>query len=265
MPKVVPLATRALGAEPGVPDLAALTSWVAEHRGTAADLHAYRLDASLTPQLSAGITFPCAGGLFCRDRIRESLTGLNTARDRVTGDIHVDTGALAGDAGLLATLRKECWCALPAPRSLEITDEYYRDEGEWCDAITPAYRTLMRAMRDAGIGGHVLICKTADEQEISLLAGKKVLFFAPAPRQRDLEILMEHQRQVAVSTTMLETAIDLANRYEINRWIVMDPDEGGIRLALSHVDPDQVIAGGYCTDECDSYWKRLTEHSVYMK
>lgn len=49
MPKIVPLATRALGGEPGIPDLATLAAWVADHRGTAADLTAYRLDVSLAP------------------------------------------------------------------------------------------------------------------------------------------------------------------------------------------------------------------------
>jgi hypothetical protein len=265
MQKVVPLTTRALGAEPGTPDLARLTGWVAEHRGTAADLHAYRLDESLAPQISSGIIYPCAGGLFCRDRVRESLTGLNMTRDRAIGDIHVDTGTLADDATLISSLKKECWCALPTPLSLGITDEYYRDKEEWCDAITTAYRSLMRAMRDAGIGGHVLIGETSDELEISLLAGKKVFFFVPDPQPKDLETLMEHQRQVAINTRMLESAIILANEYAVNQWIVMDPDERGIRMALSHFDPDQVIAGGYCTNECNSYWERLTNHSVYRK
>ena len=265
MPKIVPLATRALGGEPGIPDFATLAAWVADHRGTVADLTAYRLDVSLAPELSAGIIFPCAGGLFCRDRIRESLAGLNPDRDMVVGDIHVDAGALIEDATLLAAQKREVWCALPAPHTLVIRDRYYGDENEWCDAIIAAYRTLMRAMRDAGIGGHVLIGDTVDEREISTLAGKKVFFFAPAPAQTDLVLLMEYQRQVAVSTTMLERAIELANEYEVHHWIIMDPDKEGIQLILSHFDPDQVIAGGYCTDEDDTYWKKLVDRAVYVK
>jgi len=265
MPKIVPLATRALGAEPGEPDLAALSGWVADHRGTAADLHAYRLDVSLAPELAAGIMFPCAGGLFCCERIRESLIGLNTGRDTAVEEIHVDASALIEDATLLAAQKREVWCALPAPHSLGITDTYYGDDDEWCDAITAAYRTIMRAMRDAGIGGHVLICDTVDEQEVSLLAGKKVLFYAPASDHNDLVPLMEYQREIAVSTMMLGKAIDLANEYEVHRWIIMDPDREGIRLALSHFDPDQVMAGGYCSDNCDTYWKKLVNHAVYVK
>jgi len=265
MPKVVPLATRALGTEPGMPDLAALAGWVADHRGTAADLHAFQLDHSLAPQLSAGITFPCAGGLFCRDRIRESLIGLDVKRDAAVGELHVETGALAGDASRLAAEKREVWCALPAPSNLGITDRYYHDDEEWRAAMTGAYRTMMRAMRDSGVGGHVLICTTVDEQEIAHLAGKKVFFFAPNPGYTDFETLMEYQRIVAVNPKMLETAIDRADQYEMNHWILVDPDKEGIRLALSHFDPDQVAGGGYCTDECDTYWEELTQRAVYEK
>ena len=76
---------------------------------------------------------------------------------------------------------------------------------------------------------------------------------------------MEYQRQVAISTRMLDMAFDLATGYEINRWILLDPDEEGIRRILSHVDTDQVIAGGYCIGESDTYWKNLIDCAVYMK
>ena len=265
MPKIVPLATRALGSEPGIPDLAALAAWVADHRGIAADLHAYQLDSTLAPQTAAGITFPCAGGLFCRDGIRESLIGLDATGAAAEEEIHVETRALAEDAARLATQKREVWCALPAPGSLGIADRYYRDDEEWCAAITGAYRTLMRAMRDAGVGGHVLICTTVNEQEIAHLAGKKVFFFAPDAGCTDLDGLMEHQRMVAVSPKMLGAAIDHADQYEVNRWIIVDPDKESIRLALSHVDPDQVAGGGYCTEESDTYWEKLTQRAVYNK
>ena len=264
MPKVVPLPTRALGAEPGAPDPAALATWVADHRGAKADLHAYQLDCSLAPQLASGITFPCAGGLFCQDRIRECLIGLNAEMDAAVEEIHVETRALAEDAARLAAEKKGIWCALPAPSSLGIADRYYRDNEEWCAAMTNAYRTMMRAMRDAGVGGHVLICTTVDDQEVASLAGKKAFFFAPEPRGTTLETLMEYQREIAVSPKMLETAIDLANQYEVNRWIIVDPDKEAIRLALSHADADQVTGGGYCTEECGSYWEQIVKKAAYI-
>ena len=69
MAKRLKLATRALGAEPGKPDVPALAAWISEHRGTAADIITYQLDQSLSPQLPAGIMSPCAGGRFYRERI----------------------------------------------------------------------------------------------------------------------------------------------------------------------------------------------------
>ena len=104
----------------------------------------------------------------------------------------------------------------------------------------------MRAMRDAGIGGHVLLCGKMNEADISLLARDNVFFFPTAPDEESLRILMEHQRRVAVNKKMLEIVFDLANEYDLHQLIVMDPDDEAIRLALSHLDPDQVMAGGYC-------------------
>ena len=265
MAKIVPLPTRAFGAEPGVPDVAALAHWIADHRGTAADLLAYRLDRSLAPQLAAGITHPCAGGLFCRDRVLGQLTGLNKKQDTATGEIDIEGSALAEDAAMLAAQKKKVWCALPAPHALGLTDAYYEDEEEWEDALARAYQRIMREMRDAGIGGHVLVCKKADEQEIAALARQNVFFFVPNATKTDLGTLMECQREVAVNPAALDDAFDLANEYDLHQLIVMDPDEDAIRCALSHLDPDQVVAGGYCTDACDTYWEKLVKSAIYLK
>ncbi|MDD1693360.1 MAG: hypothetical protein LUQ71_01420, partial [Methanoregula sp.] len=69
MAKRLKLATRAFGAEPGQPDVAALAEWITEHRGRMADIVTYKLDQSLAPQVSTGIVLPCAGGKFYADRI----------------------------------------------------------------------------------------------------------------------------------------------------------------------------------------------------
>ena len=42
----------------------------------------------------------------------------------------------------------------------------------------------------------------------------------------------------------------------------MKPESG---LHYRTFYPDQVTAGGYCTDACDTYWKKLVESAVYMK
>jgi len=267
MAKIVPLPTRAFGAEPGQPDVPALAGWIADHRGTAADLLAYLLDRSLAPQLEAGITDPCAGGLFCRDRVLGQLTGLNKKQDTATGEIDTEGTALAEDAAMLAAQKKNVWCALPAPHTLGITDAYYDDEGEWGEALADAYRRIMRDMRDAGIGGHVLVCKQADEEEIAALARPNVFFFVPGATKVDLGTLMECQRVVAVTPARLSDVFDLANEYELHRLIVTDPDNDAIRQALSHLDPDQVTVGGYCTDaeDPDAYWAALVKSAVYHK
>ncbi len=42
MAKRLKLATRALGAEPGRPDVPALAAWISGHRGTVADIITYQ-------------------------------------------------------------------------------------------------------------------------------------------------------------------------------------------------------------------------------
>jgi len=265
MAKVIPLETRSFGTEPGAPNPAAVAAWIREHRGTFADLYRYLLDTSLSPQLASGITFPSAGGLFCGERIRESLTGLNSDSMTAVSEIHAETSTWADEAAFLSAQKKDVWCAFPAPMSLGLSDRHYGDNDEWRDALSTVYRIIMRTMRDSGIGGHILICNTVDEQEISCLAGKKVFFFAPNPSSDDLEPLMEHQRQIAIGKKMLGTAMELASGYEINRWIIMEPDKMAISQALSHFDPDQLLAGGYCRDDCDNYWTKIVESAVYLK
>ena len=263
MGKQLKLTTRAFGAEPGVPDVADLAQWVAEHRGTTADITTYQLFQSFAPQLSAGISRPCAGGKFCADRIRTSLLGVTSGR--ATDEIAVHTEAIIEDAAGIVVQKRNSWCALPAPHILGLIDCYYHDDEEWSDAVTGAYGSLMRAMRDIGIAGHVLICEKADEMEIAALAALKVFFFHPDADRKGFESLMEHQRQIAVRPKQLETVFDLTDEYELRKIIIVDADAESITLALSHLDPDQVSVGGYCMDECGEYWKNLVDTAVYTR
>ncbi|MDP3565369.1 MAG: hypothetical protein Q8R70_12865 [Methanoregula sp.] len=257
------LTTRAFGAEPGKPDIARLSAWIAEHRGTTADLTTFQLSRSFAPQLAAGIGHPCAGGKFCADRIRSSLYGL--AGRRVAEDITVHTEALIEDAAGIVVQKRNSWCALPAPHALGLTDGYYCDDEEWSDALTDAYCTIMRAMRDIGIAGHVIISDSGHEMEINALAGQKVFFFQPDADRTSLEYLMERQRQIAVHPKQLETVFALTEEYDLRKIIIVDADEEAITLALSHLDPDQVSVGGYCLDENGDYWKNLVDTAVYTR
>ena len=182
---------------------------------------------------------------------------------KTTGEIDLDPYAICEDAAGIVVQKKGAWCALPAPHTLGITDMYYDDEAEWNDAITGAYRILMRSMRDVGISGHVLISDSLLEPEIISLSHQNVFFFQPKPDLENLACLLEHQPQVAVGRNQLDIVLDLANEYDIRRVIIIDPDPESISQALSCLDPDQVSAGGYCTEMCENYWKNLVETAVY--
>ena len=261
MAKRLKLSTRALGAEPGMPYVAALAAWIADHRGITADIITYLLDQSLEPQVSAGIMAPCAGGRFYKNRIMQCLLGVDGRK--TTGEIGLDTYAISEDAAGIVLQKKSSWCAMPAPHVLGITDTYYDDESEWNDAITGTYRTLMRSMRDVGINGHVLICDTISEPEIASLVRQNVFFFQPKPDKESLARLLEYQRQIAVGSDQIETILDLSSEYDIRKIIIIDPGRESISHALSCLDPDQVSAGGYCMDLCENYWKNLVESAVY--
>jgi len=263
MVKRLNLPTRAFGAEPQVPDRAMLADWIAEHRGRLADINTYRLDQSLAPQLPAGIGTPCAGGRFYAERIRDCIEGIT--ENRATGELHADTPDIIEDAAAIVVQKKDAWCAMPAPHALGILDEYYCDADEWNDAICGIYRTLMRTMRDTGVPGHVLIVEKASNPELVALAGQKAFFFSPKPDRETLAGILEHQQQVAITSKRLETLFDLMNEYTVRKIFLLDPDATAIGLARTHFDPDQIVGAGYCTDECDAYWKGVVERSVYVR
>jgi hypothetical protein len=263
MAKMHKLPTRAFGAEPGIPDVVRLSEWIADHRGTLADITTYQLYQSLAPQLEAGIGHPCAGGKFVADRIRASLLGV--VEGRAVDEVAVNPEAIIEDAAGIVVQKRNCWCALPAPHMLALTDGYYCDDEEWSDALTGAYSTIMRAMRDIGIFGHVLIGDKTEEMEIVALTAQKVFFFLPDADRKGFEFLMEHQTQIAARPEQLETVFDLTDEYDLRKIFIVDADAEAITLALSHLDPDQVSIGGYCRDESGEYWRTLVANAHYER
>jgi hypothetical protein len=191
----------------------------------------------------------------------QCLSGVQDGR--ATGEITLDSLAISEDAAGIVIQKKGAWCALPAPHVLGIADMYYDNEYEWNDAIAATYRTLMRSMRDRGISGHVLICDTISEPEIASLVRQNVIFFQPKPSRESLACLLEHQRQIAVTANLLDTVIDMSSEYDLRNIILLDPDKESIARALSCLDPDEISAGGYCTETCGDYWKNLVEGAVY--
>jgi len=263
MVKRLNLATRAFGGEPEETDPAALAAWIRDNRGRTADIMTYQIDRVLAPQIPAGIQTLCAGGKFYGTRILESLEGVSV--QRAVGEIHVNLHGIIEDAAGIVVRKKGAWCALPAPQLLKITDDYYDDPAEWSDAICGAYRTIMRSMRDTGITGNVLICDTVENTEILALYRQNVFFFPQVQDRENLAALMEHQRQVAVRKERLRTVLELTGEYSLQKLFIIDPDPASIELALSHLDPDQVSTGGYCTGTGETYWKELVDSSVYLK
>jgi hypothetical protein len=257
------LSTRAFGAEPGIPDVAVLAAWIADHRGTPADMITYLLDQSLAPQLAAGIISPCAGGRFYRNRIMECLAGVEEGK--AIGEIHLNPHAIIEDAAGIVLRKKGTSCALPAPHLLGIMDTYYHDDEEWNGAIAGVYHDLMRSMRDTGIKGHVLICREIHEPEIESLVRPNIFVFQPEPDRESLACLMEHQHQIAVGRDYVDTVLALSSEYDLRKIIIVDPDVDSINRALECLDPDQVSAGGYCTDTCTDYWKNLVDAAVYTR
>ena len=205
------------------------------------------------------------GGSFFRERVACSLAGLNENMSKATGEVAYEGHMPATDAAALALKRKDLWFALPSPYALGIADAYYGDKDEWDEALFGAYRHMMRDMRDAGTKGHVLICEKALESELAALAQKRVFFFVPDASAEDLEILLEYQREVAVPAALVRDATKLAERYDLLKLDIMDPDTGAVATALSSFDPDRIAAGGYCKEACETYWKDLAGSAVYHK
>ena len=261
MSRRLKLATRALGAEPGIPDVAELAGWIAEHRGKAADLTTYRLFQSLAPQLTAGTGTPCAGGTFMKDRILECLSGITG--NKTVDEISIRNDALVQDAYSIVAQKRNSCCALPAPEILGITDTYYNDSDEWTSAITGVYRNMMRAMRDAGIASHVLIDNKPSEEVVSAFSKEKVFFFQPVPDRESTEVLLEHQKHIAVYGEQLKIVFELKNEYELRQILIIDPTRESIKRALSQLDPDQVILAGYCRETCEKYWEDLEKNSSF--
>jgi hypothetical protein len=263
MVKRLTLSTRAFGAEPGLPGVTGLASWIAEYRGATADIITYLLDRSLAPQIPAGIMTTCAGGKFYAERILQSIAGIDGTR--VTGELHLDTQAVVEDAAKIVVQKKGSWCAMPAPHLLHITDSFYHDTDEWTAAVCGVYSTLMRATRDTGVAGHILIGDRMDPAELALLSRQKVFFFSPDTDRENLANLIEYHQQVAVSKDQLGTALELMDEYTLRKIFMIDPDRSSIETALSHLDPDQIAAGGYSADGSESYWQNLAEAATYTR
>jgi hypothetical protein len=255
-PKRVPV--RSFGSEVPEPEARDLAGWIGKRKGIGGDLTSYLLEKSLEPQ--GDVDFPCAGGRIYRGRVLESIGGLDG--ETLVREPSAETTLAGEDARWGASQRKGLLFAFPAPHALGIRDGYYHDREEFCEGLAGCYRQILRRMRDAGAGGHVLLGNEAREDEMERLSGPRTFFFFPGLTEDGLEVLLEYQAAVAVPRELLPDALDLLEGYEVRHLSILDGKGEDLLAALEHLDPDRVSIGGYCTEECGKYWKGLVERAV---
>ena len=261
MARRITIPVRSFGSEAPVPTVPKLAEWLKGMRGEEADLTTYRLTRSLGAQ--EGVTVPAAGGVFYGDRWREAFLGM--ADGVLVNEPGIDPTTVVADARYIQARRKGAWFSLPAPHMLGFHDAYIGDAEEFAETIATGYARLAREMRDVGVRGHVLIADLADEIELEILAGRKIVFFPRNPETFDLELLLEYQGDLILPAGELDRAPDLMEQFRVRRLILLAPEAGDLAAAAAFVDPDMLEAGGYCEDGCPDYWKRLVDRAFISR
>jgi hypothetical protein len=258
MAKVRRVPVRSFGSEVPEPTVPELAEWVKERKGVAGDLTTYLLEKSLDPQ--EGIDLPCPGGRFYRARILETFIGLENGT--LTREPAVDTALVEEDARWGAARTKGLWFSVPAPHLVGIRDEFYHDREEFCEGISTCYRQMMRAMRDSGAGGHVLLGEEVHEDELEHLSGPRTFILYPELGEEDLPAILEVQNSMAVPGSLLSTVLDLLDEYDIRSLFILDGKQEDVLAAAEYLDPEQISLGGYCREDCAEYWQGLLERAV---
>lgn len=260
MAKKLVFPTVSIGSEPSIPDAGELAGWVRTERGRQVDLTSFLIEEGLRPQVEAGIDFPCAGGKFYRARWLESISGIKEGD--ITNELGMMPGAVEDDAARVRSVSGSCRVALPAPHLLELTDRYYGDVDESSAALCQQYRRLLRAMRDAGVAGHVLHSTDAVPEELEFLAGKTVFFFLENPGEESIATLLEYQRVIAIRGDLIPVLLPHMEEYEVSQVLIMDPDARDLTNLLNSFDRDQIQVGGYCTEHRPEYWRTLVDSAT---
>jgi len=255
MGKKTVLKTCSLGAEPGVPSPGRLAEWAGEQRGRCADLTSFLVEESIIPQVDAGITTPCAGGKFYSARLQESIVGLEG--DRIRGELAISPGFLIDDAARAGIRAHPCRFAVPAPHLVVKGDEYYGDADEASGALYEQYRHIFRAMRDAGVNGHVCICERAVPEEMEALAGRRVLFHIEKATTATLEEVLEYQQTLIIEGSGIREIGRLRDEFDVSNVLVLDPKEDELRAAIEVFGPDRIQVAGYCANGDPDYWKSI--------
>jgi hypothetical protein len=230
-------------------------------RGVGGDILSFQLERSLA--LQEGVALPCAGGLFYGERLLGCLAGVKGRR--VTGEIGVEPSAVLEDVRFLVRQQRGLWFALPAPSCLGLEDACYGDPDEMEEEAIRAVRLILREMRDAGAGGHVLIAERPLDIEMEAMAGKKTVFF---PKVRDvpcLEALLEHQAILPLDPPALPRLEALADRYEVRELSLMHPTAEDLTAAAAYLDPEEITAGGYTEVGEEGRWALLCTGAYILR
>lgn len=259
--KKVPVRTRSFGAEAGVPEADDLVRMLPARRGVGGDLLSFQVEHSLA--LQAGIDLPCAGGLFYGDRLLQCLTGIDGRR--VTGEIGADPAAAADDVRYLARQCRGVRFALPAPSLLGLEDACYGDPEAMEDDLVRAVRLVLREMRDAGAGGHVLIAERLTDAEMEGLAGKKTVFFPTVRDVPGIETLLEHQTLLPLDPGRVSRLETLKENFEVREVSLLHPTHADLQAAAAFLDPDEITAGGYTAEGEEDRWPLLRTEAYFFK
>jgi hypothetical protein len=263
MSKKIKFQTCSLGSEPDPSlDKEELVSWIQSRAGLGGDLARYWFQKPLSYQREAEVDVPCAGGMFYRERLLECLAGIDMGK--ITGELGLDPGLLKTDIGEVIKKPGPLWVSMPSPGQLGITDTYYGDPEEASRNLYFWFRRLMREMRDSGADGHVLICDHVVLEELESLCGKKILFYLSDPDQEGLEMLLEHQRTIAVTSAAIDLVVSLKEEYPVDNLVLIDPTNAGLEKTLAHWETGQVKAGGYCRENCPEYWKNIVNEALFQ-
>lgn len=249
------LETRGYGGEAAIPPLSRLAERLRERPGIDADLTTFRLLESLRPQLAAGIDIVAAGGAFYADRWREAIGG--TRHGMLREAPFPEPDALVMDTRALAAEVRAPFAAMPAPSGLGLVDRHFGDPAEAGAAIRDVYGSLMRAMRDAGAAGHVLIVSSPADEELEDLASPFTFFYCPDPDPEAIAVLLEHQSPLALPGKRVAELAVLIDEYGVRTVYLVDPTNEEVAAALEVLDPDHLRIGGFCLGDCDAYWQRL--------
>jgi hypothetical protein len=259
--KRIAVRTRSFGAEIRTPAVAELAPWIEERRGIGGDLVAYLVERSFS--LQQGVDLPCAGGRFYARRVLGCLEGVEGTA--VTGEVGIRGEEAVADVRMLSRRQKGLWFALPAPSLFKFTDTHYGDDDEMTEEVVDVFCHLMREMRDAGAGGHVLIAEEAGEIELEELAGKKVCFF---PLKRDLTHLtglLEHQTTLIADPAGIGDAGHLADEYDVRELALLHPTHEDLMAATGHFDPDEITAAGYTQEGEEEKWEALRKEAYILR